>query len=204
MPRQVPRHHVRSWAREALRTLVLVAGVLGARATFADQYTVPSGSMEPTVQVADRVLVHKAAYGLRVPLSDVYLVRFAAPARGDVVVLASPENGQVLLKRVVAVGGDRVQVRGGALELNGVPVPVSGGPAPREQLGRRAHPLGLGHGGGPDLGPVTVPADQVLVMGDNRGNSHDGRAFGFVPRRTIYGRGVGIFLRAGRPTWQPL
>jgi signal peptidase I len=190
----MPRHPV---VREAARTLALAVILLAARATLADQYWVPSGSMEPTVEVADRVLVNKLAYGLRVPLSTVYLARFGAPARGDVVVLASPESGEVLLKRVVAVGGDRVTVRGGALAIDGTPVPLADGV---EALGR-PHRISRG---GPELGPVVVPADHVLVMGDNRGNSHDGRAFGFVPRRALLGRAVGVFVRGGRPAWHRL
>jgi signal peptidase I len=100
------------FVREVAKLALLVVVVLTGRATLADQYSVPSGSMEPTVQVGDRVLVNKAAYGLRVPFTERYLVRFAPPARGDVVVLFSPESGDVLLKRVAAVPGDRVQLHG--------------------------------------------------------------------------------------------
>jgi signal peptidase I len=184
----MPRcHRLPPRLRELAQLLILVAVVLTGRASLADQYTVPSGSMEPTVRVGDRVLVNKLAYGLRVPLTDVYLTRFAVPARGDVVVLLSPENGIVLLKRVVAVPGDRVQVAGGMVAINGVPEPT--------------HPLALENGGGPAFGPITVPPDQFLVLGDNRGNSHDGRSFGFVRRGAILGRAVGVFLRDGSPTW---
>jgi signal peptidase I len=188
--------------RAIVQLLVLVAAVLTGRASLADQYQVPTGSMEPTVAIGDRVLVNKLAYGLRLPLSQIYLARFARPARGDVVVLASPESGEVLLKRVVAGPGDRVAVAGGALTLDGVPVATrreAGQPV--EELGRGPHPLGLEHGGGPAFGPVTVPPDCFLVLGDNRGNSHDGRAFGFVARRAILGRVVGVFWRGGSPTW---
>jgi len=66
------------------------------------------------------------------------------------------------------------------------------------------HPLSLDRDGGPDFGPVEVPAGQVLVLGDNRGNSHDGRAFGFVPLAAILGHARGVFLRNGRMTWVKL
>jgi len=138
---------------------------LTGRATLADQYHVPSGSMEPTVQVGDRVLVSKIAYGLRVPLTERYLARFAPPACGDVVVLVSPESGEVLLKRVAAVAGDRVELGGHE---------------------------------------VIVPPDQFLVLGDNRANSHDGRAFGLVAGRAILGRVKGVFWRHGAPAWRGL
>jgi signal peptidase I len=158
--------------------------------------------MEPTVHVADRILVNKLAYGVRVPLADVYALDINAPARGDVVVLTSPEDGIVLLKRVAAVPGDRVRVVGGELELNGVRVRVAardGGVV--EELGATPHPLSLDSGGGPDFGPVTVPADEFLVLGDNRGDSKDGRFFGFVKRAAIKGRAVAVIAREGRMTW---
>ncbi len=80
--------------------------------------------MEPTVVVGDHICVNKLAYGLRVPASETYVVHGTAPRRGDVVVLASPVDGQVLLKRVVAVPGDDVAVVEGRPVIDGVAVPV--------------------------------------------------------------------------------
>jgi len=108
----VPRLRLPRFVRELLQLVLLVTVVLTGRATLADQYIVPSGSMEPTVQVGDHVLVSKIAYGLRVPLTERYLARFAPPVRGDVVVLVSPEDGRVLLKRVASVPGDHVTLGG--------------------------------------------------------------------------------------------
>ncbi|MBX3187529.1 MAG: signal peptidase I [Labilithrix sp.] len=191
--------------RRALRTLFQLASAAAvaftARASFADHYRVPSGSMEPTVHVGDRIVVAKAAYGLRVPLSDAYLVRYAAPARGDVVVLEPPDRpdkdatdadafGSVLLKRVVAVEGDRVEVREGQVLIDGRKVEE-----PR---------ITLDAGGGPDLGPVIVPRGKVLVLGDNRGNSRDGRAFGWVDRDRILGRAFAVVTRDGALFFEPL
>ncbi|HEY8039222.1 MAG TPA: signal peptidase I [Polyangiaceae bacterium] len=193
-----------------LRTLVTTlsgcAVVLVARASLADHYRVPSGSMEPTVVVGDQICVNKAAYGLRVPESETYLAQGADPARGDVVVLASPTDGEVLLKRVVAVPGDVVAVVDGRVAIDGAFVPVVelDGGATVEQLGEHPHALGTSWGGGPDFGPVRVPADGYLVLGDNRGNSRDGRFFGWVARGAILGRAVAVCLHDGRPAWQPL
>ena len=64
--------------------------------------------------------------------------------------------------------------------------------------------MSLDHGGGPDFGPAIVPQAHALVMGDNRGNSHDGRAFGFVDESAILGRAVGVFLHGGSFAWTPL
>jgi signal peptidase I len=199
------RPRSRSLLRDVVPVLAAVAVVLVARSSFADHYVVPSGSMEPTVQVGDQVCVSKIAYGLRVPVSHEYVLRNQGPARGDVVVLSSPTDGEVLLKRVVAVPGDIVEVQDGRVTTNGVPAPVTeqdGGLV--EQLGGHAHPLGAAYGGGPDFGPTRVPPDRFLVLGDNRGNSRDGRFFGWVARDAILGRALAVCLRDGMPVWQPL
>ena len=199
------RRRRRPLLRDLVGMLVTAALVLVARQSLADHYVVPTGSMEPTVQVRDHVLVEKAAYGLQLPLLG-YVASFGGPARGDVVVLTSPVDGATLLKRVVALPGDTVEVRGGQLLLGGRAVPVHDeGAATWESLGARApHPLELGDGGGPDFGPVVVPAGHYLVMGDHRGDSYDGRMFGFVARDAIFGRAVGVIWRGGKPAWAPL
>src|SRR5262249_34209019 len=107
--------------------------------------------------------------------------------------------------RVVALPGDRVVVRDGTLELCGASVPVEArGAELVEALGREPHALKLDAGGGPDFGPAVVPNDKYLVLGDNRGESNDGRSFGWVDRRAILGRAVRIFVRDGAPAWLSL
>jgi signal peptidase I len=176
--------------RDLVAVVVLMTVLLMARASLADHYVVPTGSMQPTVHVGDRVIVLKAAYGIRLPLSQIWLTDAQMPARGEVVALTSPEDGHVLLKRVVAIGGDVVSVRRGSVFIDGLP-----------QADRHRSLL---YGGGPDFGPARVPAGQLLVMGDNRGGSHDGRSFGFVPVEAMLGRATGIFMRDGSPGWIPL
>lgn len=185
--------------RDYLTILLTVALVLVARSSFADHYTVPSGSMMPSVEVGDRVVVDKSAYGLRVPLTHVRITPARMPARGDVVVLESPENGIVLLKRVVAVAGDVVAVQGGRLILDGEPVPVDDERG-TELLGTVAHPVDIGRGG-PPFGPQRVPPGHLLVMGDNRDNSHDGRLFGFVSVEAVLGRALAVYVRDGELSW---
>jgi signal peptidase I len=188
--------------REVASVLAAGAVALIARSSFADHYVVPTGSMLPTVQLEDHVLVSKLAYGVHLPLLPGYVARFGGPARGDVVVLTAPDTGIVLLKRVVAGPGDRVRVHDGELEVNGKPVPVKARDGiPYESLGAVPHPLDLDDGGGPDLGPMTLPRDRYLVLGDNRGNSRDGRYFGLVDRDAILGHVEGVLIRRGRPTW---
>ena len=104
--------------REAGPTLVVLGLLLAARSSLADQYVVPSGSMEATLQVGDRIAVDKRAYGWRVPFTDVVVADGEAPRAGEVVIFDSAD-GVRLVKRVAAVGGDVVAVRGGRLWRNG-------------------------------------------------------------------------------------
>ena len=199
-----PRSRFRRIVREIAFLTVVVGLLLSARSSLADHYRVPTGSMIPTVEVGDRVIVNKAAYGLRVPFTDAYITTYGGPYRGDVVVLDSPEDDKVLLKRVVGLPGDVISVRDGRILLNRKPVAVyAGGDALHERLGDRLHAVRLDHGGGSDYGPVEIAEGRYLVMGDNRGLSHDGREFGLVERRAIFGRAVAVYWRHG-PVWQDL
>jgi signal peptidase I len=195
----------RRWIADLSAIILSLSVLLAARSSLADHYHVPSGSMQPTVEVGDRVVVSKAAYALRVPFTELTLARFDGPARGDVVVLASPDDGVTLLKRVVAVPGDEVEIRRGRITIDDRAQPVvvdSSGPT--EQLGGALHPLDLGRGGGPDYGPRILGPDEYLVVGDNRGNSRDGRMFGTVSRDAFRGRVLGVYLSGGRLTWRDL
>lgn len=199
---------VRSRARRIARELITLAAFalifLAARSSLADHYLVPTGSMQPTVHIDDHILVNKAAYGLRVPFSDTYVAHFAGPAVGDVVVLQAPDEDKVLLKRVVGVPGSQVEIRGGRIRIDGKLAPVDPrGDTLYEQLGAADHTVRLTRGGGADWGPLTIPADRYLVIGDNRGDSRDGRYFGLVTRQAILGRALGVIWRSG-PTWDGL
>ena len=86
-------------------------------------YEIPSGSMVPTLEVGDRVFVSKLAYGARLPFTEEAQLRWGSPSRGEVVVFSDPRQGIDLIKRVVAVGGDRVEMKDDVLRVNGQPVP---------------------------------------------------------------------------------
>lgn len=189
-PTRAPRRlhqRVGRWLREAAPTAAALLILLAARSSLADQYVVPSGSMEGTLQVGDHILVDKRAYGLRVPFTDIELLDGAPPQAGEVVIFDSPRDGTRLVKRVVATGGDLIAVEAGRLWRNGrwVDEPYAD----------------LRSGPGPDLSPRRVPDGQILVMGDHRGNSNDGRMFGYVPADAVYGRVLGVFWRHSRPAW---
>ena len=123
-----PRRGPVPWLRDWLPSLLLIALILVARSTLADHYHVPSGSMEYALMPGDHVLVNKAAYGLRIPFTKQVVAMEDAPARGDIVVFDSPVDGIRLIKRVVAIGGDRVEVRGGRVLIDGQPLAVPGSP----------------------------------------------------------------------------
>ncbi len=191
---------LRSWAPTLLFMLLLMV----ARTSFANHYVVPSGSMQPTLQPGDRVVVDMSAYGVRVPYTRMQLVPRGAPRRGDVVVFKSPDDGQRLIKRVVAVAGDEVDLDSGHLSINGRSVATQGTPDV-ERFGARSAHLGLDMGGGPDIARLHIPPGKLLVLGDHRGNSRDGRYFGLVDADAVYARALGVYWRSGRGLdWQSL
>ena len=180
------------WWRDNRGFLLFLFAMLAARSSFADHYVVPSGSMERTLFPGDRVLVDKQAYGLRIPFTLVKVTAGESAARGDVVVFDAPDDGTRLIKRVVAVGGDRLEVRDGHVFVDG-------------QRGDARAALELRLGGGPDVAPVRVPAGHLFVMGDFRGNSRDSRYFGFVNEDRIYAKASGVYYRSGEGfVWKPL
>lgn len=188
---------VAQWLRrEALPLLVMLLLLTAARSSFANHYHVPTGSMQPTLQPGDRVAVDMMAYGLRIPFTDFDVVTRGTPKPGDVVVFDSPVDGVRLIKRAVAVGGQRVDVLGGRLYIDGKPMHARH-VADAERFGTRLAHLDLGDGGGPNVHGLVVPAGQVLVMGDHRGASFDGRYFGLVPESAFYGRALAVYWRRG-------
>ncbi len=165
------------------------------RSAIADWNDVPSTSMSPTILAGDRIWVNKLAWDLKLPLTGHSLLRLGEPQRGDVVVFDSAAAELRLVKRVVAVPGDVVTLRGNRLTINGEParyqaigqdadgeIAIERIAGHQRQVTRAPRPA-LG-----DFGPVTVPADQYLAMGDNRDNSIDSRVYGFVPRHELVGR----------------
>ena len=200
----LPAEKKRWWHSSWVSFLGVVLLVVVVRSSLVNHYYVPSGSMEPTLMPGDRVVVNMTAYGISPPFSRWDMISGDRPKRGEIVVFPSPESNVRLIKRVVAVGGDRVEVKNGRLFLNGesMAAPVS----LREELldGRRFF-LDFRHGGGPDLEAVDIPEGQLLLMGDARGNSRDGRMYGLVSEKNIYGRATGVFYRKGDGFgWFPL
>jgi len=149
----------------ALLSLVIIVFIVQA-------FFIPSGSMEPTLHVGDRILVGKFAY------------RIWEMKRGDIVVFHYPLNpNKDFVKRVVGLPGERMEIKDGLVLINGRP------------LGE-AYPTRLPGGDracSSNYGPQVVPASNLFVLGDNRCNSEDSRFFGFVPFKNVVGRAMIVY-----------
>lgn len=175
-----------------LSFFVFIALLFSFRSSVADWYHVPSGSMEPTIQVGDRVIVDKAAYSLEVPFTDIVIAKTGDIARGDIVIIDSSAAQTRLIKRVVAVAGDNVALRNNVLFINNeraTLTPVNARVFNEHILGNsRAIALNAIDSPVESFNQVTVPANHVLAMGDNRNNSVDSRYYGFIPVTEIQGK----------------
>jgi signal peptidase I len=190
-----------SWKSELVSLAIVLAAVTVARSSLADHYYVPSGSMEYSLMPGDRVIVDKTAYGVRIPLTKIDMFGSSTPARGDIAVFDSPRDGTRLIKRIVAIGGDTVQLVNGQLKINGQPL----GDRKTEHFGDRNALLNLKDGGGPDIREMKIPPGMVLAIGDHRGNSLDGRFWGLISERELFGRAIAIYYRRGDGfVWKPL
>jgi len=213
------------WWRQEIRPLLILALIMfSLRSSLADWNKVPSGSMEPTILIGDRVWVNKLAYDLKVPFTTWHLAEWNNPQRGDIVVFFSPKDGTRLVKRVIGLPGDTVELRNDQLMINGQTVDyttlepkiseqLSGaerahGIFATEQLPAHAHAV-MAIDGIPakrTFGPVHVSDGHYFMMGDNRDNSFDSRYFGEVDRGQIVGRATRVVLsldknRYGLPRW---
>jgi signal peptidase I len=200
--------------------LIFFALMLVFRSAVADWMYVPSGSMNPTIVEGDRILVDKAAYGLRVPFTTIRLTHGDDPRRGDIAIFPSPEDGTTLVKRVIGLPGDTVEMRDEQLLINGVatnyaPIEVEADaelPAATRQQERsyfsenlvdRPHAIMLlpGRPMVRSFGPLRVPEGQYLMLGDSRDNSKDSRFIGFVPRDSIVGRAYRVLYSLDAEHW---
>ncbi|GAB2919978.1 signal peptidase I [Rheinheimera gaetbuli] len=183
--------------RDNCGIIVFLALMFVFRSAVADWNDVPSGSMQPTIQIGDRLLVNKMAYDLRVPFTTKSLIKRADPVRGDIIIFMSAAADNRLVKRVVGVPGDVIAMHNNVLSINGKRLDYLAQTADgddamvlTEQLDSIAHQVKLASysSGRDSFNAVTVPNNHYLVLGDNRDNSADSRVIGFVPRNEIVGR----------------
>jgi signal peptidase I len=189
------------------------------RTLLIEAFRIPSSSMERTLLVGDFLFVNKALYGAELPLIHTRLPAIRSPRLGDIVVFDSrTEVGVNVVKRLVGVPGDTLQMRNAVLWRNGV--------AQREPYVE--HVDSLTDTSDPDMrrwqvkyllpgvnqatyhptrdnwGPLVVPPAQYFVMGDNRDNSYDSRYWGFVPRNVIRGRPLFVYYSFDNESWRAL
>ena len=179
----------KSKLREYIEAILLAIVIAFFIRTFVIQaYKIPSGSMKPTLQIGDHILVSKFNYGVKLPFLRSTLIPIGAPNRGDIVVFIFPEDrSKDFIKRLVGLPGDTIEIRDKKILLNGLPwsdthgvhvdnVIIPGSVQPRD-----------------NFGPVKVPEDSIFVMGDNRDESFDSRFWGFVDAGAIKGKAFIIY-----------
>jgi signal peptidase I len=200
------------WKKEIRPLLILTLVVFSIRSSLADWNDVPTGSMKPTIVEGDRVFVNKLAYDLKVPFTTWHLAQWDNPHRGDVVVFYSPHDGKRLVKRVIGLPGDSLELRNNVLLLNGhateyqpldsalfhdlAVTDQASHLFATEQLPGRAHAVAAFPAvqARRDFGPIVVSQNQYFMMGDNRDDSFDSRYYGAVERNRILGRATRIVL----------
>ena len=203
---------MRRWIRNNRGFLLFLLGLGLFRTAVADWNPIPSGSMRPTLLEGDVVLVDRLAYDLKVPLTDLAVARLGEPQRGDVVTFHSPTDGTRLIKRIVGLPGDVVEMRNEVLVVNGRPAHYEELTTVRqdqpgvaaeevrtvERLATREHAVQFlpGKPAERSFAPVRVPEGHYFMLGDNRDNSADSRYIGMVPRRLLIGRAHHILVSA--------
>jgi len=203
------------WLKELIRAwgpAILI--VLTIRNSLAEPFRIPSGSMVPTLEVGDHILVSKISYGLKIPFTDMEILPLGEPEVGDVIVFRYPvEPYKDYIKRVVATPGDTIELKNNTLFINGEMAPfdkedrrhlfqnegcfTKNLQKREERFGEKAHEILIGTSeNGKKLNhPETrVPEGHYFVMGDNRHNSEDSRWWGFVPREHIKGKAKWVWL----------
>lgn len=204
-----------AWVRWGADLFPVIALIFAFRVGVADWQRVPSTSMEPTLRVGDLLLINHLAYGPRLPFTNA-AIRIGTPQRGDVVVFRFPQDvSQFYVKRLIGLPGDRVDFKDGVVTIDGATTRVDdlgwgghdgdrGQMILRERIGGmgwtiKLHPFVLGkatmtigapHCAAQRAGAWTcvVPPGHLLVLGDNRDQSVDSRAWGFLSEREVYGR----------------
>jgi signal peptidase I len=176
-----------TWREYAEALVMAVVLALFIRTFIVQAFKIPSGSMLPTLEIGDHLLVNKFLYGLRIPFSDDRILDFYEPEHDDVIVFVYPQDRtKDFIKRVKGIAGDTIEIRNKVLYINGEkvedahayydPAPAARARAPRD-----------------NFGPFKVPEGSVFVMGDNRDHSHDSRFWGVVPLGDILGKAFVLY-----------
>jgi signal peptidase I len=193
--------------------LIFISLLLIFRGAIADWHPVPTGSMKPTILEGDVIWENKLAYDLQIPFTSISLARLNEPKRGDIIVFTSKAAEKRMIKRLIGLPGETIEIKKNQLFINGNPANYSQlrdpileplreidreeGVYALESLGNVTHVMQVKpHYYNPlqSYGPITIPKDQYFVMGDNRDNSADSRYYGLIPRSEIRGHATRILL----------
>jgi signal peptidase I len=169
----------KSALRENIESILwAVAIALLIRTFIVAPFKIPSGSMQPTLLIGDRILVNKFIY------------RFREPRRGEVIVFRYPEDPKrPFIKRLIAIAKDKVEIKDGRIFINDTALDPS--------IARASYYYNQGEFGREGK-PIVVPEGMYFVLGDNSGSSHDSRFWGYVPRKLVIGKAMCIFW----PPWR--
>lgn len=200
-----PRNLKGTWNQAILTFLFPILLVMGFRWALLEPFVIPSGSMIPNLLVHDHILVKKFAFGLHVPFGEKWLVQWAQPQRGDVIVFRYPENPDVFyIKRLIGLPGDKVQVRSGRITVNGEKFELTPFMNPTGEKGfsyfyEKNGDLNyvvrfLSEEASEEPQTFEVPKDEYFFMGDNRDQSSDSRFWGYVKNEYIIGKAWVIWL----------
>ncbi len=177
---------IREYA-EAIIIAILIAAFI--RTFVVQAFKIPSGSMKPTLEIGDHILVNKFSYGVKLPYLRNTIIPIGQPQRGDIAVFIYPEDKtKDFIKRVIAVGGDTVEIRNKKIFLNGAPMQDPFGVHVEDII----YPKSLQRRD--NLGPIKVPEGTIFVMGDNRDQSYDSRFWGFVKLEDVIGKAFIIYF----------
>jgi signal peptidase I len=169
------------WWHEWIKP-ILIAAILAMfiRTFIVQPFKIPSSSMFPTLKPGDRIFVSKFLYGAQVPFTDISLPEVRSPQLGDIVVFLSPiEKKKYLVKRFIASGGQKLEIKKGNIFIDGVKVENS--PMNRFFYYNRGEY-------GAEGAVISIPEDHFYVLGDNSANSMDSRYWGFVPNKNMVGK----------------
>jgi len=178
--------------------------VLVLRSFLVEPFQIPSGSMKPTLQVGDFILVNKFSYGIRLPVIGTKVFDIGEPQRGDAMVFIPPHQNQYFIKRVIGLPGDRIRYQNKVLYIDNVEQtqqykgPLSGVASDQlsfiETLDNRAHMIQRNRYEDARVQQWLVPEGHYFMMGDNRDQSSDSRFWGFVSEDKIVGEAFAVWL----------
>jgi len=178
--------------REIVAWLWVILAFLFINGTLVQARVIPSGSMERTLLIGDHLIMSRFGYDAGIPFTHWHVPLWRNPHRQEIVIFRPPANPDAsdLVKRVIGLPGDVVEIHDGSVWINGKKLAE---PYLKEPMDPRER-----------SGPYFVPMNSYFVMGDNRNNSYDSRYWGFVPRSSIIGTPVIIYMsiRGPEEAWQ--